>query len=206
MQVTVGEGEGSLTGWVAMGDLAVGSERMRMVHPTVVTCSAQMQPCTLYAQPDAKGTVLDSTFYVEAAQVFGHLAGKWLHVRADDGRWGFISLQEDAVLLEERHTPYAIEAELMQNELTKEAAIEAAKKQILADLESGALLGMGMDYVTAEGLDACPVEVQVLSYDGIGDRLFYDVGFMDEENEYYYAWIVLEVQGAEIVNYSYGSG
>jgi len=204
--VNVGELGGSLMGYMKKENLAVGEIASREVRPDMVECFANWQECTLYSAPDTLSEAVRKGFYVEGATVLGYVHDQWMHMKSDYGETGFVSLEELGEVDKEVRQAYTLVVHVMEDELSVEDAVEEAKRILIEDYESGANRNMGMGYpLTREGLDACDVDVRAVRYVGY-DHLHYEIDFKDPETQAYYAWIILDVEGMDVLSYSYGNG
>lgn len=202
-QVNVGNRPGTLTGYMRIADLAFTEAGLRSVRGIHATCSFAERPA-IYSYMDElsqnMGQMLD--YYT----VLGVSADGWLHVSLGQGSpndaTGFVYRGADASGMSLSEAPYVYTLPV-EGELTREEAVQIARERILAD---GAAAYMSTaesaGRVTAEGLDACELEFDILSY--YGSDLYYRVFFRDEEG--IYAGIELTVRGAEVVSFGYGNG
>lgn len=205
VQVNVGVKGGSLMGYMKKDDLVFGEEAIRALRAVVVDLSVGGGTCHFYSYPDEESVVIDDAFYLGSETVIGRL-GDWLHVKNSYGQTGFVSLREVELLDETCRDAYSVEVEPARDELSVDAAIEAAKTRLLADRETGANLNLGMDDLSAEGLAQCEANVRILYRHDYPEELLYEITFIRPDRLGAYAYINLVVRGSEIVEHNYGNG
>lgn len=202
-QVNVGNRPGTLTGYMRIADLAFTEEALRRVRGVKATCAFEsLPPVYSYMDELSQNLGLMRGDYA----VLGVSGDGWLHVvmglgKPDDAT-GFVYRGADTSGMGLSEAPY-VYTRPTQGELTREQAVAFARERILADGQPVHMsTAEGMGPVTAEGLDACEVEFDVLSY--YTEDLYYHVFFRDAEG--IYAGIELTVRGAEVVAFGYGNG
>lgn len=204
VQVNVGKPGGGLMGYVWEGFLVTGNASER--EKDIAGFAAGGQLCRLYSKPDTFSEVIDDAFEIEGRRAIGCLDGEWLHMTTDDGRTGFVSLREVTITEEWHHELVVTGTAMTEGGLSVETAIEEAKARLLADRETGANLYMGMDELTAEGLDACDIELRVSERMRYPGTLAYEIDFKLPGEDAYYAWIFFVVEGERILEHNYGNG
>ena len=202
-QVNVGSRPGTLTGYMRVSDLAFTEEAARAVRKVDVTCAMDGLPA-VYSYMDELSQELGRMHSYYA--VLGVSEGGWLHICLGWGKpadaTGFVYRGADASGMRLSEATYVYTLPL-EGELSREEAVRIARAQILADERPAyghdpADLGPATD----EGMDACELEFDVLSYyDG---DLYYHVFFRGAAG--LYTGIELHVRDGQVVSYSYGNG
>jgi len=203
VQVNVGEQGGSLMGYMRKADLAFGEAEIRRVRAENATYSAGGAQCRLYSYCDARSPVIRSDYDIDCKSVLGVRGDAWLHVEDEVGVTGFVSLEEIEVAGPE--VSYAIFARVQPapNEPTFEEAIAHAREKIAADAEAGRYQD---GPIQADVLAACEGRVTAYYFYDTPDRVMYSVLFLTPDTGMVYAGIDLMVEGAQIVEESYGNG
>lgn len=206
VQVNVGEPGGSLMGYMKKDDLVFGEEAIRALRAELVDFIIGAEPVHFYSYMDTGSEVIDDAFYFGSVSALGYKDSEWLHVRSSFGQTGFVSMDEAKVQGKEHRPAFSIVVEPTQDELSIEEAIAEGKARLLADREMGVNLYMGMDELTAEGLEACEAHVRVLYRYDYPDTLLYELSFIAPDKESFYAYINLEVSGKQVIEHNYGNG
>lgn len=206
VQVNVGKPGGSLMGYMAKEDLAMGEKAARQVRADVMLYYTSSVPCTLYSAPDVLSNVIDAQFGLDYKQALGYLNDDWLHVEDGLGGTGFVCRGEVSLTRAEWMQASHIYVEPTEGELSLEAAVQAAKRILLEDYAAGRNLNIGMENLSEEGFAQCTASVKVLYRYDAPDVLEYQVDFWMEGHLGAYAYIYLTVSGEEIVSHYYGNG
>lgn len=208
VQVNVGGSEGGLMGYMLSEALLYGELAVRSVRALNVSYSVS-DSFRLYSYCD---THADSTVmtYQSMVHALGGL-GDWLHVCLDGSQTpaGFVSRSGEG--LGDVRISYSayVYTKPMEGELSVEEAVRRVKAFVLAD---GVQANEGCAPITAELLDACTVETEVMHYysDDPTMRCFYHISFYYPEGTQGYPYICvgvdLIVEGMNIVSYDYGNG
>lgn len=208
VRVTVGQAGGCLTGWMEERDLVRGERAKRVVRAEQMHfAGTEMQTSSLYSLPDRDSAVLNDSFCLALRDVLGYSeSGMWMHVRELDGSTGFVCMSElDGYQVRYELEPYVRVAPVGE-EPTVGEAIAHARAFILNAEDSTAYTSMPGVYASAEKLDACTPEVEVLYYFDEPDRLTYIVVFRDPDGESIYAGLSFQWVDGEIVNVFGGNG
>lgn len=207
VQVNVGTKGGSLMGYMEKRDLAFGEKAIRQVRAEAVSYTAAVGTVsTLYSYPDKQAPVNDAEFDVDYKQVLGYRGGDWLHVEDGLGGSGFIARDELELIGPEYRYASHIYVEPAEDEMTREEAFAYAKKVMLASSEDSLYTGVEGVEITAEKLEQCVPECDLLYYYESPDVVMYSIIFRDPETGYVYAGIDFLTRDGEVVKISHGNG
>lgn len=202
VQVNVGDREGGMTGYMNRADLVFGEEAARRVRRVNVMYDVA---CRLYSRMDTGSEVRYAGFVPDSNAVLG-FHGDWRHVSDARGRTGFINVADAEMGGEDLSYASYMYTRPLESEMSYEEVLALAKELILEDHRTGANLNMGMDDVTAEGLDTCDVEIEMYYYYGDEQPLFFAISFLAPSGDYHYAWINIWIKGKDMLRYNYGNG
>lgn len=207
LPVTVGREGGSLSGYMEAEDVERGERAARFVQAERMHYrGTELQTSNLYSLPQKDADVISDSFCLALRSVIGYREDGFIHIRARDGSTGFACLDEvEGETLDYGFEPY-VRVEPMEGELTREAAAAHAREIILAAEDSRVYTGMPEVYATAEGLDACEVEMDILYYFDAPGQLSYNICFRDMERDVVYAGVTFIVEGETIVEIHHGNG
>lgn len=207
VQVNVGEKGGSLMGYMEKRDLAFGEKEIRAVRAESVYYTAEAATVnTLYSYPDKQAPVIDTEFDIDYKQVLGYRSGEWLHVEDGLGGSGFVARDELKLYGPDYTYATFIYVDPAEDELSFEEAVEEGKARLLSDRKAGKNLNLGMDDLSAEGLEACSWSVKVLYRYDYPDTLLYEITFEQPGRLGAYAYINLVVDGKNTLEHNYGNG
>ena len=207
VQVNVGEQGGSLMGYMEKRDLAFGEKEIRAVRAESVYYTAEAATVnTLYSYPDKQAPVIDTEFDIDYKQVIGYRGGEWLHVEDGLGGSGFVAPDELKLYGPDYTYATFIYVDPAEDELSFEEAVEEGKARLLSDRKAGKNLNLGMDDLSAEGLEACSWSVKVLYRYDYPDTLLYEITFEQPGRLGAYAYINLVVDGKNTLEHNYGNG
>lgn len=194
VQVNAGKPGGSLMGYMERRDLVFGERALRQVRAESVTyMPTEIEAtCRLYSYPDAQAPVIDEAFHIGLKQAMGSKDGEWLHVEDGLGGTGFVRRSEIELSGPHWENAFFIYVEPDADEMTREAAIDLARKTILESEKPGI-------YTDGAALD-------ILYYYEMPDVLMYSVQFRDPQTGYLYAAIDFLIDGYDVVQTAHGNG
>ena len=207
VQVNVGKQGGSLMGYMEKRDLAFGEGAIRQVQAEAVSYTAEVGArCRLYSYPDKLAPVHDAEFDISCKSVLGHRQGEWLHVDDGLGHTGFVARDEIQLTGPDYYNAIFIYVEPAEDEMTREEAIAYARDVLLATDDDRTYTEVEGVEITAEKLDACLPECDLLYYYEMPEVTMYSIIFRDPDTGYVYAGIDFLIKGKEVVQISYGNG
>ena len=207
VQVNVGEQGGSLMGYMEKRDLAFGEEAIRQVRAEAVSYTAEVGArCRLYSYPDKLAPVSDAEFDISCKSVLGYRQGDWLHVDDGLGHTGFVARDEVELTDQDYRNAIFIYVEPAEDEMTREEAIAYARGVLLSAEDDSTYTEVEGVEITAEKLDACIPECDLLYYYEMPEVTMYSILFRDPDTGYVYAGIDFLTQGREVVKISHGNG
>ena len=207
VQVNVGKQGGSLMGYMEKRDLAFGEGAIRQVQAEAVSYTAEVGArCRLYSYPDKLAPVHDAEFDISCKSVLGHRQGEWLHVDDGLGHTGFVARDEIQLTGPDYYNAIFIYVEPAEDEMTREEAIAYARDVLLATDDDRTYAEVEGVEITAEKLDACLPECDLLYYYEMPEVTMYSIIFRDPDTGYVYAGIDFLIKGKEVVQISHGNG
>lgn len=210
--VRVGQGRGTIEGYMRENELAYGEGAVRELRPSDYELDISEQVVKVYPTCDGQSApfMLDN----DSLLYFIGENDEWLHAIFYGGETetGFV-LKEGLDLSREVIKPqYSISTTPMEGEVTREEAIAYGIERLIAD---GELANGGEEVVTREKLESCEVHFQVdydFEYQDGQTPLRYSVTFIDptltwrDGTAFMYAFIQMWIDGNQIVDYNYGNG
>jgi len=207
VQVNVGAKGGSLMGYMEKRDLAFGEKEIRAVRAEAVSYTAEVGArCRLYSYPDKLAPVSNAEFDISVKSVLGYRQGDWLHVDDGLGHTGFVARDEIALTDQFYHNAAFIYVEPAEDEMTRAEAIIFARGALLSAEDDSTYTEMEGLEITAERLDACIVECDLLYYYEMPEVTMYSILFRDPDTGHVYAGIDFLTQGREVIKISHGNG
>ena len=213
VRVRIGEEDsGCMEGYVSAGDLAYGEEGIRAVQGRMVEYSSP-NAVVLYAERDTHSRIIQNGIDLQAASALGY-SRDWLHVRWKDSRGivtvsGFVEYSKQECELTRNDPINYCATEPMDSELSYEEALEEAKRILV---ENHIQVNGREENITFEKLERCIAGIDCYWYSDNQHPLQYQVSFESDremQNEgypEYYIFIILEVEGKEVVGYNFGNG
>lgn len=207
VQVNVGKEGGSLMGYMEKCDLAFGEAAIRQVQAEAVSYTTEVGTrCKLYSYPDKLAPVNDAEFDISCKSVLGYRQSDWLHVDDGLGHTGFVARDEIHLTDQNYWNAIFIYVEPAEDEMTREEAIAYARDVLLATDDDSTYTEVEGLEITAEKLDACLPECDLLYYYEMPEVTMYSILFMDPDTGYVYAGIDFLAEGREVIKICHGNG